>query len=103
MALVFDRVKPLTGKDLGVDRVLMELIIAHLARDPDDLFTQYRHTSMKHPMQMIPLRSVFHAPTNTTTRTIGSYAGDGMTAALQTTTRDDQPFENILRGIPQDL
>ena len=103
LPLIFDRVKELTGKGLGVDRVLFELIIAHLSRDPDDLFTQYRYTTMKLPSQLIPLRSVFHAPTNTTTRVVGSYAGDGTTAALQTRTTDHQPFEDILRGIPQDL
>lgn len=103
LALIFDRVKETTGESLGVDRVLYELIISHLARDADDLFQQYRHTDMKSPMQLIPLRSVTFAPTNTTTRIVGSYKDDGTVAALQTETKTDQPFENIFRGIPQDL
>ena len=103
LALIFDRAKELTGSGIGVDRVLFELIVSHLARDKNDLFKQYRYTDMKDPPQFIPMRSVIYAPSNTTTRMVGSYSDDGTVAAAQTQTTTDQPFENIFRGIPQGL
>ena len=103
LALVFDRVKQMTASSVGVDRVLFELIVSHLARDPKDLFRQYRYTVMDVPPTIIPLRSVSLAPTTTSSRVFGSYFDDGLTSSLITTNKENSPFENIIRGFPQDL
>lgn len=103
LALIFDRVKQLTGGGIGVDRVLFELIVSHLARDASDLFKQYRYTLMEEPPVIIPLRSVSLAPTTTSSRVFGSYFDDGLTSSLITRNVEESPFENIIRGIPQDV
>lgn len=100
LALVFDRVKQMTGSKLGVDRVLFETVVSHLARDQDDLFLQYRYTPMNRPMRLIPIRSVSYAPTSTSSRINGSYFDDGLTASLQNENREHMPFEDLMRGFP---
>ena len=100
LALLFDRVKQMTGSGIGVDRVLFEVIVSHLARDPDDIFKQYRYTDMSKPMHLVRLRSVSYAPTSTTARMLGSYFDDGLNASLVHHEDKEQTFENILRGLP---
>lgn len=100
LALLFDRVKQMTGSGIGVDRVLFEVIVSHLARDPDDIFKQYRYTDMVKPMHLIRLRSVSYAPTSTTARLLGSYFDEGLNSALVRDVEQEQPFENLLRGLP---
>lgn len=100
LALVFDRVKQMTGQSLGVDRVLLETLVSHIARTQEDLFKQYRYTDMKEPMRLIPIRSVSFAPTSTSPRINGSYFDDGLTAALQNENTEHMPFEDLQRGFP---
>jgi len=100
LALLFDRAKAMTGSGIGVDRVLFEMIVSHLARSQDDVFKQYRHTDMAKSMRLIRLRSVSYAPTSTTARLLGSYFDDGLTASLIHQVAHEQPFENLLRGLP---
>lgn len=100
LALLFDRVEALTGSGIGVDRVLFEMIISHLARSQDDPFVQYRHTDMAKAMRFIRLRSVSYAPTSTTARLLGSYFSDALDASLIHQVENEQPFENLLRGLP---
>ena len=100
LALLFDRAKALTTQSIGVDRVLFEMIISHLARSQDDVFKQYRYTDMVKPMRLINLRSVSYAPTSTTARLLGSYFDDGLSTSLIHQVENEQPFENLLRGVP---
>ena len=102
-ALVFDRVKQFVGRGLGVERSVFELIIAHISRDKKDLFKQYRHTDLKNPPVYIDLNNVSLAPTTTSSRMVGAYFEDGLTAALITTAKDKAPFEEIMRGIPSEV
>ena len=103
LALVFDRVKQFASKGLGVDRSVFELVISHISRKQDDLFKQYRYTDMKEPPVFIDLNNFSLAPTTTSSRMMGSYFDDGLTASLLTTNKDSTPFENIIRGIPSDV
>ena len=102
-ALVFDRVKQFLGRGLGVDRAVFELIIAHISRKQDDLFKEYRHTDMKEPPTFIDLNNFSLAPTTTSSRMMGSYFDDGLTASLITTSKENAPFENVIRGIPSEV
>lgn len=102
IASVFDSAKKMTGSGIGVDRVIFELVVSHLARNRDDLFEQLRYADPGTAMQLIALRSVFYAPTSTTSRMIGSYFDEGLTTSLLTHNTQRQPFEDILRGIPFD-
>ena len=102
-ALVFDRIKQFVGRGLGVERSVFELIIAHISRDKENLFKQYRYTDMKKSPVYIDLNNVSLAPTTTSSRMVGAYFEDGLTASLITTSKENAPFENILRGIPSEV
>ena len=97
---MFENVKELTGQGIGVSRSVFEGIIAYLARDPKDKSRQYRLSNMKDPMHFVALSSVSEGPSGTLARLNGAYFRDqGLTAALKIKVTDEQPFENILRGI----
>lgn len=101
---LFDNVRELTGSGIGVSRSVYEGIIAHIARDKDHLTTQYRLTDMTKPMKLVALKSVSQAPTGTIARLNGSYfRDDGLTSALRFQVDQQQPFENLLRGLPSSL
>ncbi|MBO7714922.1 MAG: hypothetical protein J6S85_15245 [Methanobrevibacter sp.] len=102
-AKTFDNVKALTGSGLGVDRVIFELIVSHIARNEKDVFTQYRYTDMKDPPKFISLVNMSLAPTTTSSRMCGGYFNEGLSASLLTTSKEEAPFENMIRGIPSAL
>lgn len=97
---MFDQAGPMCGSKLPVDHAIFEVIFAHLSRNPDNRFQQYRHTDMTKPFEFIALRDVAYAPTSTNARLLGSYMDDGLNAALINVSEERQPFEDILRGIP---
>lgn len=102
-ARTFDHLKELCATTLGVDRVIFELIVSHITRDEDDVFTQYRYTDMKKPPKFISLVNMSLAPTTTSSRMCGGYFNDGLSASLLTTSKEQTPFENMIRGIPSAL
>lgn len=102
LALIFDKAKPMTGSGIGVDRSVFEMMVAHLARDPNDLYKPYRFTDMKRPMFLIPLEQVPYSTTSTSARLLGSYFNDSTAASLVTDNKQNYPFEEILLGLPPD-
>lgn len=97
---LFDHVRELTGAGIGVSRSVYEGIIAHICRDPNNLSLQYRLTDMAKPMRLVALKSVSQGPTGTVARLNGSYFRDeGLTSALRYQVDEQQPFENLLRGL----
>lgn len=97
---IFNNVRELTGGGIGVSRSVYEGIIAHIARDRNKLSQQYRLTDMRKPMKLVALKSVSQAPTGTIARLNGSYFRDeGTTSALRYEVDQQQPFENLLRGL----
>lgn len=100
-ASLFDDVKEFTGKDLGANHAMLEMILAHLNRDPDNLSVLWRHSGMptnKKPKQL-SFNAVGEITTSTHSRIIGSYANEGLTAALITKDTDSDPdsLENLFR------
>lgn len=97
---IFKHVVEMTGSGIGVSRSVFEGIVAHIARDQDDISTKYRLTDMKKPMRLVALKSISMATENTSSKLIGAYFRDeGLTSALRREVDQQQPFENILRGI----
>ena len=97
---MFDNARELTGQGIGVSRSVWAGIVAHLARDPNNISVQYRLTNMKEPMNLVPLNSISQAPSGTLARLNGSYFRNaGMDSALRHQVDKPQPFEDILRGI----
>jgi hypothetical protein len=97
---LFEHVRELTGSGIGVSRSVYEGIISHICRDKDDVMKPYRLTDMKKPMQLIALKSISTATTGTVAKINGAFLDQGLTAALLYEVDQQQPFENILRGIP---
>jgi len=96
----FDHVEELTGEGLGVSKAVYEGIVAYLARDPSNVTKQYRLTNMNRPMQVVPLKSVSRGLSSTIARLAGSYMRDeGITSALRHEVTQNQPFEDLLRGV----
>jgi len=102
-ASMFDQAQRMCGSSLGVDHSVFEMITAHLARDPDNLTTFYRHTAMKKQPSFQPLRSVSLATDGTMTKLGGSYYVEGVDAALVTRNDHIRPLEQLQRGIPVQL
>lgn len=99
---MFENAVELTGQGIGVSRAVFEGIIAYLARDGENISKQYRLTSMKKPMEFVALNSVSQGPSGTLARLNGAYFRDqGLTSALRHKVTEPQPFENILRGLPE--
>lgn len=97
---IFAHVRELTGQGIGVSRSVFEGIIAHISRDRNNISTQYRLTDMSKAFKLIALKSISQGPTGTIARLNGAYASDGLTSALRYEVDQQQPFENILRGLP---
>ena len=84
--------------NLNVDHVIFEVIYSHLARDPENLSIQYRHTDMNNDFKLIPLTSVGYSTSSTTSRLLGSYFGNALNASLIQEVNVETPFENLLRS-----
>jgi hypothetical protein len=95
---IFDKSKELTNTSLWVDHVIFEMISAHLHRDSEDVSVFYRHTDMKKEAQYIPLRSISLSTESTTSKLLGSYFDDGLTASLVTENTEHKDIENYLRS-----
>lgn len=97
---IFRHAVELTGSGIGVSQSVFSGIIGHLARDGNKISKQYRLTDMKRPMRLVALNSISMASSSTIARLNGSYFRDaGLTSALRFEVEQEQPFENILRGI----
>lgn len=101
-ATILDNAKFFTGKDSGANHAIIEIIMAHMFRDPSDVSKLYRHSSMppnKEPQQ-ISFRDISYACTSVDSKLIGAYTNDGITGALLTENKDNDPnsLENLFRG-----
>jgi hypothetical protein len=90
---ILERANLDTGMSLNVNRIVYEFIIAHLARDADDVNVFYRHTNKKKPPNLLMLRSVSHATESTTSKVLGSYFNDGLVSSLVHEPPNDSNYE----------
>lgn len=96
-ATLFDDLKEIAGKSIGVDHVLIEIILAHVYRDPDNLNIFYRHTDMRQPPAQVSLRDVGYGASTTHSRIIGSYADVGRNSALLNQSDQNHTLEDLFR------
>lgn len=103
LASLFDSSGKYTGIDFDKNHVILEIIAASITRSSKDLIVYYRQAVKsrsdveKLEPSVVPLRSVSHGATNTPTKLIGSYFGDGLTAALVNPSDRIEKIEEILR------
>ena len=96
-ACLFDDCKKITGKGIDVNHAVIEIVYAHIYRDRDDLTKLYRLTPMTKPPVNIKLNQPAYAANSTHARIIGSYAEQGMNAALIHQNAENVEIEDIFR------
>ena len=94
---IFDDMKEFTGKAINTNHVILEIIMAHLHRDANDLTVPYRLTPMKQKPAQITLRDIGHGTSSTHSRIIGSYSDIGRTAALLNQADENHELEDYFR------
>ena len=91
------------GVNLGGSHAILAMFAAAIARDPVDRSKYYRHTvqsqqdAIDRPPAIIPLRSISHGATNTTSKLLGSNFDQGLTSALLNPSGTTERIEELLR------
>ena len=98
IATIFDNSKFATGKGISIDHAVLEVIYAHLFRDPDDLNVFYRLTNMTKKPAMVTMKSVAYGPSGTFAKIAGSYAQEGYNSALLNQADKSNELEDLFRG-----
>lgn len=101
---VFDTAKKHAGANIGQQHEVTELLVAMVARNPDNRREYWRQVlknyttakSAKSPA-FISLRNVNYAATNTTNKLAGSYFHDGVVSALNNPSTRVERIESLLR------
>jgi len=96
-AFIFDKVKDICGINFRSNKVVFEIMSAHLYRTENDLTQPYRLTDMKNEPVNIPLRAVTHAATSTSSKLIGSYYSSAINSALVNQANESSQVEDLLR------
>lgn len=94
---LFDDCGEFTGKGVSGNHAVLEMIFAHVFRDPNDLRVKYRHTNMKDHPAAVSLRNVSYGPTSTSAKIFGSYAEEGINSALLNQSEENYELEDIFR------
>lgn len=96
-AILFDDLGPISGSKLNADHSILEMILAHIYRDPQDLNTFYRYSTSREKPQLINLRDVAYGAQTTHSRILGSYSETGYNSALLNTSKENHPLEDLFR------
>lgn len=96
-AFLFDSVQEICGINFRSNRVVFEIMSAHLYRTEQDLMKPYRLTDMRKKPIAIPLRSVNHAATSTSSKIIGSYYSAAINSSLVNQADEPSKVEDLLR------
>lgn len=97
LGFIFEKAEEVTGIKFPTNSAVFEMMNGALHRDATDLNKFYRLTDMKKDPLRIPLRTVAHAATSTTTKIVGSYDNEGFDAALVNAADTPSEIENLLR------
>ena len=97
VAGLFDDCKKITGKGISVNHAVIEVVYAHIHRDKDDITKLYRLTDMRKPPISIKLNQPAYSSSSTHARIIGSYAEQGMNAALINQNAENVEIEDVYR------
>lgn len=90
------------GANLKMNSAILELLIAQISRNPNDLAEFYRHYENREetvePPVYISLKNVAYGATNTTAKLGGNMLNEGITSALVTSSNTNEEIEDLLRG-----
>lgn len=94
---LFDNITKYSGLHLDGSHAVLELIYAHMFRDPSNMTKFYRHTDMSKPPVMINLHDVAYGATTTHSRIFGSYSSVGLNSALLNQETKNNELEDMFR------
>ena len=97
VSTLFDDMGEVAGAPMGANHVIIELVLAHLFRDKDDLNIKYRNTDMTKPPAHVTLRDVSYGPSTTHARIFGSFSDTGRNAALLNQTDNNSELSDLFR------
>lgn len=98
MCKIYSTAKTHTNVKVGDNHVIVEMIIATLARNPDNLMEYHRHMAKPSLVPtFIPFRSVTYGASDTTSKLMGSYFDDGLDSALVNPADEVETVEALLR------
>lgn len=95
---LFEYAKSVTGINFYMDKVIFELVYAHLYRDSNRLNIPYRLTDKTKPPKFIGLRNVSYGPDSTSAKIFGSYFDHGLNSALVNKSEQQFELEDIMRS-----
>lgn len=95
---LFDDMEEIAGAGMGANHVIVEIVLAHIFRDPDDLNIKYRNTDMQKPPATVTLRDVSYGPSTTHSRVFGSYSDTGRNAALLNQSDNNSELSDLFRA-----
>lgn len=99
---LFATSKKYAGVNIGESHEVIELIASIIARDPKNLYRQYRHSIkdaksiVTDPPTYVPLGAIQYTATNTVTKIAGSYMSDGVVSALVNPSTRPERIESLL-------
>ena len=96
-ALLFSNVEEMCDFNLKASPAILEMLYAHLYRDPDNLYVKYRYTDMSKNPVFIGTRDVAFGTESTTSKLIGAYFNDGVNSALVNASDRHYYLEDMLR------
>lgn len=98
MATVFDLAQITCGVKLPVPHAVMEMMVAHCARDSKNLNLKYRLSSMKEPPVFLGLRNITNVRDSTTSKVVGSYMMEGINSSIVNQSQQRSEIEDLLRS-----
>jgi hypothetical protein len=98
LAFLMVKISKTSGLNFKVNHAIVEIMLAHLTRNPNKLTEPYRRTDQSNPLKFIPLSHVSYGADNTTSKLLGSYFTDGLRSALVNQADTAYEFESIIRA-----
>ena len=97
LAFVFDLVKKVTGCSLPAEHAVFEMIFAHLARDPKNYRTAWRHSAMAGSPKYLKLSDIPHAAGAVTNKLSSAYLNDSLASSMVNAAENPSDLEELLR------
>lgn len=94
---LLDDLKRISGTGINVSHTILELAYAHIFRDAKDRTKYYRLTPMTQPPVIISIHDVAYGASSTHSRIFGSYANQGLNAALLNQNTKNSEMEDTFR------
>jgi hypothetical protein len=93
----FDDLAEITGAGINVNHAILEMAYAHMFRDPDDRTKLYRLSDTRKEPSIIAIHDVAYGASSTQSRISGSYANQGLNAALLNQSKENAELDDVFR------